>query len=104
MPESAIISIGLTLKKNTAMNVTAHIIMLILFCPKPASGKLALFIISMAAAKMRPAMNGFMFFNVLFMMKFSLFLNKNLKTKYNNIKDGKTIENDANKEPKIPPT
>ena len=34
----------------------------------------------------------------------SLCLNKNFKTKYNNINEGKTIENEANKEPKMPPT
>ena len=77
---------------------------LTLFSPKPKSEKVVLFIISIAAANIKPAMKGFIFFNVVLMMKFSLFLNKNLKTKYNNIKEGKTIENEANKEPKNPPT
>ena len=100
----AIKIIGLTLKKKTHTKLSAHIMILILFSPNPTSGKLALFIISMAAVKIKPAMNGFMFFKVFLMMKFSLFLNKNLKTKYNNIKDGNTIENEANSEPNIPPT
>lgn len=103
-PDMAIKIIGLTLKKKTQTKLTAHIMMLMLFSPNPTSGKLALFIISMAAAKIKPAMNGFMFFKVFLMMKLSLFLNKNLKTKYNNIKEGNTIEIDASKEPNIPPT
>ena len=103
-PEIAIKIIGLTLKKKTHMNEIAHIIMLILFSPNPASGKLAAFIISIAAAKIKPAMNGFMSFNVFLMRKLSLFLNKNLKTKYNKINEGNTIEKDANNEPNNPPT
>ena len=104
MPESVIKIIGLTLKKKTQTNATAHIMMLTLLFPKPTSGKLAAFIISMAAEKISPAMNGFRFFNVVFMMTFSLLLNKNLNTKYNKTNEGNTIENEANNEPNIPPT
>ena len=103
IPEMTINSIGLTLKKKTHTNDIAHIMMLMLFSPHPVSGKLALFIISTAAAKISPAMNGFMFFKVFVMMKLSLFLNKNLNTMYNNTKDGNAIENEANKEPNNPP-
>ena len=103
-PAIAIKIIGLTLKKKTHTNDTAHIMMLTLLFPKPTSGKLAEFIISMAAAKMSPAMKGFMFFKVVLMMKLSLFLNKNLKTKYNKTNDGNTIEIDASNEPNNPPT
>ena len=75
-------------------------------CALDPSGKIALWtlIISMAAAKIKPAMKGFMFFKVVLMMKLSLFLNKNLKTKYNKTNDGNTIEIEASKEPNIPPT
>ena len=78
--------------------------MLTLLLPSPTSGKLAEFFISNAAANINPAMNGFRFFNVVLTMKLSLFLNRNLKTKYNNTNDGSTIANDANNEPNIPPT
>ena len=103
-PEIAIRIIGLTLKKKTQTNVTAHIMMLMLLSPNPTSGKLALFIISNAAANINPATNGLRFFKVVLTMKLSLFLNRNLKTKYNKIKDGSTIANDASSEPNIPPT
>ena len=103
-PEMAISSIGLTLKKKTHINVAAHIMMLMLFSPNPTSGKLAEFIMSNAAANINPAMNGLRFFKVVLTMKLSLFLNRNLKTKYNKIKDGSTIANDASSEPNIPPT
>ena len=103
-PEMAISSIGLTLKKKTLINVAAHIMMLMLFSPNPTSGKLAEFIISNAAANINPAMNGLRFFKVVLTMKLSLFLNRNLKTKYNNTNEGNTIANDANNEPNIPPT
>ena len=103
-PDIAIKIIGLILKKNTQTKLTAHIMMLMLFSPNPTSGKLAEFIISNAAANINPAMNGFKFFNVVLTMKLSLFLNRNLKTKYNNTNEGNTIANDANNEPNIPPT
>ena len=103
-PEMAISSIGLTLKKKTHINVAAQIMMLMLFSPNPTSGKLAEFIRNNAAANINPAMNGFKFFKVVLMMKLSLFLNRNLKTKYNNTSEGSTIAIDANSEPNIPPT
>ena len=77
--------------------------MLMLFFPNPTSGKLALFIISNAAANINPAMNGLRFFKVVLTMKLSLFLNKNLKTKYNNTNDGSTMAKDANSDPNMPP-
>ena len=101
MPESAIIIIGLTLKKNIAIKVTTHIITLMLFSPIPKSENVVLFIISIAAANIKPAMNGLRSLNVVLMIKLSLCLNKYLKTKYNNINEGKTIENEANKVPKM---
>lgn len=103
-PAIAIKIIGFTLKKKTQTKVTAHIMMLTLLSPNPTSGKLALFIISNAAANINPATNGLRFFKVVLTTKLSLFLNKNLKTKYNNTNDGSTIANDANNEPNIPPT
>ena len=102
-PEIAIRIIGLTLKKKTQMKHNAHIMMLMLFSPNPTSGKLAEFIMSNAAANINPAMNGLRFFKVVLTTKLSLFLNRNLKTKYNKIKDGSTIANDASSEPNIPP-
>ena len=103
-PAIAISSIGLTLKKKTQTNVTAQMMILMLLSPNPTSGKLAPFIINNAAANINPATNGLRFFNVVLTMKLSLFLNRYLKTKYNNTNDGITIAIDASNDPIIPPT
>lgn len=102
-PEAKISHIGLIFRKYTPAKVMAHIMILMLFFPKPTSPKFSLFIIKMAADKISPAIMGFMVDNVVFIIKFSLFFNKNFKTMNSNSKEGNTKENVDNKEPAIPP-
>ena len=79
-----------------------QIMTLILYCPRPKSGKFCRFIMERPAAKMSPAMAGFKPFKVLSIKAlFRLFM-KSLRMRYTMMTEGRQRAKEASSEPPKP--
>ena len=95
-------NIGLALKKYEATKASTQMMTLMLYCPRPKSGKFWRFIMERPAAKMRPAIAGFKPFKVLSIKALFLLLMKSFRMRYTMMTDGRQSANEANNEPPKP--